>query len=211
MPQITNTIVDVAGNPIQNTKITVSLIGNWYIGGNLEAIPSNDYSVTTYTDSNGTWTVTIPAQSSYNGTTYYEAREPNNTTWNFTVADSPSIQRLRDRLTVPIPSPPDGPIKLDDLADVTSLSPAPGAFLAYNNIDNTWEPLTVVPGGSNFYVHNQTSPASTWIITHNLNRYPSVTLFDSTHTLFITDIIYSSLNTVTVVNSGPIIGTAVLE
>lgn len=66
------------------------------------------------------------------------------------------------------------------------------------------------PGGSIVNYH-QASPAATWVINHGLNRYPSVTLFDDTNTVFLTDIIYSSLNTVTVVNSSPITGTAILE
>lgn len=207
MPQITNTIVDTGGNPLVGEKVTVQLRGDWYVDGSKEVIPFFIWE--TITASDGSYSFTLPPQSAYSGSTYYIAREPDNVTWPFTLADTPTVQRLRDRLIAPVPLPVDVPFRLDDLSDVTSLAPASGAFLAFNGTD--WAPLTVVPGGSNFYVHNQTSLASTWIINHNLNRYPSVTLFDNTNTLFMTDVIYSSLNTVTVVNSSPIIGTAVLE
>lgn len=207
MPTITNVIVDTGGNPIPAAKCTVQLKGDWYVDGSKEVMPSFVWE--TFTADDGSYSFTLPAQSTYAGSTYYVAREPGNITWSFTVADTPSTQRLRDRLMTPVPALTDIPLKLDDLADVTSLAPSSGAFLSFNGTD--WVPLTVVPGGSNFYVFNQTSPAGTWVINHGLNRYPSVTLFDSTGALFLSDVIYSSLNVVTVINSNPIVGTAILE
>lgn len=35
-------------------------------------------------------------------------------------------------------------------------------------------------GGDTFYEHNQNQAVATWIIEHNLNKFPSVTTFDST-------------------------------
>jgi hypothetical protein len=207
VPTITNTIVDTQGNPIQSAKVTVQLQGDWYVDGSKEVMPSFVWS--TITDSIGSYAIVLPPQSTYQGSTYYVVREPGNVTHAFTLADSPSNQRLRDRLTTPVSSQTDIPLKLDDLSDVVSSTPPSGAFLTFNGVD--WVPLTVIPGGNNFFVYNQTSPAGTWVINHNLNRYPNVTLFDNTNTLFLTDIIYSSLNVVTVVNSVPITGTAILE
>jgi hypothetical protein len=52
--------------------------------------------------------------------------------------------------------------------------------------------------------------AATWIIDHNLNRYPQVTLIDDTGAMFEADIFYNSLNQVTVSFAQPTSGKAVL-
>lgn len=52
--------------------------------------------------------------------------------------------------------------------------------------------------------------ASSWIIDHNLNKYPQVTLIDDDGNSFEADIFYSSLNQVTVVFAEPTSGKAVL-
>ena len=33
------------------------------------------------------------------------------------------------------------------------------------------------------YTHNQSSTSNTWVITHNLHRFPSVTVVDSADTI----------------------------
>ncbi len=61
------------------------------------------------------------------------------------------------------------------------------------------------------YLYDRNSiVASTWIIDHNLNKYPQVTLIDDEGNLFDADILYNSLNQVTVVFSEPTSGKAVL-
>lgn len=131
MPQITNTIYNHEG---QNAKITIRLIGVWTADGINEILPSNYMTVTS--DSNGVWTATLPAQSTFEGTTYYEAREPNNVTHTFTVADSPSVQSLRSRLATPVSIPTTLPLKLDDLSDVSVPTPSTGQALTWNG--TTW-------------------------------------------------------------------------
>ncbi len=64
-----------------------------------------------------------------------------------------------------------------------------------------------VPG----YVYDRNSiVAATWIIDHNLNKYPQVTLIDDDGNAFEADIFYNSLNQVTVVFAEPTSGKAVL-
>ena len=48
------------------------------------------------------------------------------------------------------------------------------------------------------YTHNQSSTSDTWTITHNLNRFPSVTVIDSTNTVVIGTIVYNSANQLTI-------------
>lgn len=61
------------------------------------------------------------------------------------------------------------------------------------------------------YVYDRNSiVAASWIIDHNLNKYPQVTLIDDAGNMFEADILYNSLNQVTVVFSVPTSGKAVL-
>lgn len=61
------------------------------------------------------------------------------------------------------------------------------------------------------YIYDRNEvPASSWIIDHNLGRYPQVTLIADDGYLFEADILYNSLNQITVVSSQPISGKAVL-
>ena len=46
------------------------------------------------------------------------------------------------------------------------------------------------------FVHNQLLAADTWNITHNLGKYPSVTVVDSAGTVVIGEIKYTDLNSI---------------
>lgn len=48
------------------------------------------------------------------------------------------------------------------------------------------------------HVHTQGIPSATWTVTHNMNKYPSVTVVDSAETQVIGDVEYDSLNQVTI-------------
>ena len=48
------------------------------------------------------------------------------------------------------------------------------------------------------YTHNQSSTSATWTITHNLNRFPSVTVVDSANTVVIGTVVYNSANQLTI-------------
>lgn len=66
--------------------------------------------------------------------------------------------------------------------------------------------------GDKTFVYNQTDTASdTWIIEHNLDKYPSVTVVDSAGTVVEGDIKYDSLNRVTITFSGGFKGKATLN
>ena len=48
------------------------------------------------------------------------------------------------------------------------------------------------------YTHNQSSVSNTWTITHNLNRFPSVTVVYSANTIVHGTVVYNSVNQLTV-------------
>lgn len=48
------------------------------------------------------------------------------------------------------------------------------------------------------YIHVQSQASSTWNVTHNLNKYPSVTIVDSAETEVIGDVQYIDSNNLTI-------------
>lgn len=65
-----------------------------------------------------------------------------------------------------------------------------------------------LPGGTGF-VLDQVAPSATWLIQHNLGRYPAVTIIDSAGNLVLTDVFYSDLNTAVLTFASPTTGKAV--
>ena len=59
--------------------------------------------------------------------------------------------------------------------------------------------------------HNQTSASASWVINHNLNKYPSVVSFDSTGNQAIGSITYNSKNQLTITFSASFSGAAYLN
>jgi hypothetical protein len=48
------------------------------------------------------------------------------------------------------------------------------------------------------FVHNQSSSSDTWIITHSLDRFPSVTVVDTGNTIILGSVTYNSDKQLTV-------------
>ena len=71
--------------------------------------------------------------------------------------------------------------------------------------------VTGVIGGVSLdanYVYVQSSPSATWVITHNLNKYCSVTVVDSADNTVYGEVLYNSRNQVTLTFSGAFSGEA---
>jgi hypothetical protein len=58
------------------------------------------------------------------------------------------------------------------------------------------------------FVYVQASPSATWVINHNLNKYCSVTVVDSADNIVFGEVLYNSLNQVTLTFSGAFSGEA---
>jgi hypothetical protein len=76
--------------------------------------------------------------------------------------------------------------------------------------------ISLLPGVPNqsppiAYKHVQTASSQTWVITHNLNFYPNITVMDSAGNVVEGDIVYTSKKVVTLHFSAPVIGYAVLS
>jgi hypothetical protein len=61
------------------------------------------------------------------------------------------------------------------------------------------------------YAHSQPVAATTWVINHNLNKYPSVTVIDSAGEFHITNITYINANTLHLIFAAAIGGTAYIN
>jgi hypothetical protein len=61
------------------------------------------------------------------------------------------------------------------------------------------------------YVHTQGAPSASWAITHNMNKYPSVTVIDSGNNAVEGEVVYNSLNSLTVNFSGGFSGKAYIN
>lgn len=62
--------------------------------------------------------------------------------------------------------------------------------------------------GDKTYRHVQGTASATWVVTHNLNKYPSVTVSDSTGLQVEGTVDYFDLNTVTISFSSAFAGEA---
>ena len=48
------------------------------------------------------------------------------------------------------------------------------------------------------YTHNQSSTSNTWVVNHNLHRFPSVTVVDSADTVVQGTVVYNSNKQLTI-------------
>lgn len=48
------------------------------------------------------------------------------------------------------------------------------------------------------FTHNQNTTSDTWVITHNLNRFPSVTVIDSGDSIVQGSVVYNSNKQLTI-------------
>jgi len=61
------------------------------------------------------------------------------------------------------------------------------------------------------YVFTQGAPSASWVITHSMNKYPSVTVIDSSNNTVEGEVVYNSLNSLTVNFSGGFSGKAYIN
>lgn len=88
-------------------------------------------------------------------------------------------------------------------------------------IDNVLNPATgevstpatgaIINGGDKNYIHNQIAPNNVWTITHNLGKFPSVTISDSTDRIVIGDIHFINNNEIQIFFKGAFSGKAYLN
>ena len=65
--------------------------------------------------------------------------------------------------------------------------------------------------GDKTFVYSQTIPSKNWNISHNLDKYPSITIVDSAGNEVIGDTVYNSKNEVTIHFTAEFSGNAYLN
>ena len=63
-------------------------------------------------------------------------------------------------------------------------------------------------GGDSSYVYTQASPSATWVINHNMAKFPSVTVVDSANNIVYGEVLYNSNMQVTLTFAGAFSGKA---
>lgn len=62
-----------------------------------------------------------------------------------------------------------------------------------------------------YFMYEQAVPSDVWVIEHNLNKKPSITVVDSADTVIVGAYEYNDLNTVTLTFNEPFVGKAYLN
>lgn len=114
-------------------------------------------------------------------------------------------------------------IEVGNISDVEIRCPRPNVSDNYNKLTNkpkingvtlegnkTAEDLEIDVADLN-YVHNQTEASDEWVIVHNLNKYPAVSIIDSAGDEVEGNVHYDTLNQVTITFIGSFKGTATLN
>lgn len=60
------------------------------------------------------------------------------------------------------------------------------------------------------YIHEQIAPLDVWVIDHNLNKFATVFVLDSSENIIEGDVHYNSLNQITLTFSKAVIGKAII-
>lgn len=114
-------------------------------------------------------------------------------------------------------------VEVDNIKDVHIFRPIPQSSEDYNVLknkpsingvvlkgDKTARELGIEAGDAN-YVHKQTESSDEWIIVHQLNKYPSVSVMDSAGDEVEGNVHYDTLNRITITFKGAFKGTATLN
>lgn len=94
-----------------------------------------------------------------------------------------------------------------DSPNFTGIPTAPTPHVSVNNIQIA---TTEFVNKLTRFVHTQLTPSTSWLVTHNMNKYPACTVVDSVGGTVVGDIEYNSLNVITITFSHAISGKAYL-
>lgn len=114
-------------------------------------------------------------------------------------------------------------IDVGDIKDVNIVCPKPTKIESYTRLKNkpqingvtlegnkTSEDLGIDVADANF-VYEQSEASDEWIIVHNLNKYPAVSIIDSAGDEVIGNVHYDTLNQITITFVGAFKGKATLN
>lgn len=121
-----------------------------------------------------------------------------------------SPKRLTDGLGNPMPlSLSDTEVKASVNVEATGFKTPTGTSLEVLLADGTTG--SVLAMGDLNMVHNQNVASASWVINHNLNKYPNAVVIDSAGTNVTGEITYTNINTITINFTGGFSGTAYIN
>lgn len=82
-----------------------------------------------------------------------------------------------------------------------------GLLYYYSATDGEYVSLSGGGSAATTYEHIQTTPSTTWVVPHNLNRYPPTTVLSSAGEAIVGELTHDSKNQLTIVFSQPLTGT----
>lgn len=62
-----------------------------------------------------------------------------------------------------------------------------------------------------YYLHDQQISSNTWVVTHNMNKYPSINIVDTANDIIMGEVRYNSLNQLTITFTAAVSGKAYLN
>lgn len=62
-----------------------------------------------------------------------------------------------------------------------------------------------------YYLHDQQTSSTTWVVTHNMNKYPSINIVDTANDIIMGEVRYNSLNQLTITFTAAVSGKAYLN
>lgn len=101
-------------------------------------------------------------------------------------------------------------IVVRETANNITVNEVAGTAIVANQKGNTVTVTGVIGGvslDSNF-VYTQSSPSAVWVVNHNLNKFCSVTVVDSANNVVFGEVLYNSVNQVTLTFAGAFSGKA---
>lgn len=104
---------------------------------------------------------------------------------------------------------------IDELNNHPSYPDMSGFWMIWNVKTHQYElsdiPVPTEGGGDKTYVYTQNIAAATWVIQHNMYKYPSVSVVDSAENQVVGDVEYTTLNSLTITFTAPFSGKAYLN
>jgi hypothetical protein len=88
--------------------------------------------------------------------------------------------------------------------------PSTNGQILQGNTDGEYSWIDAGANDKNF-VHDQSTASNIWTINHGLEKYPSVTVFDSGGNQVEGEVLYTDLNNLTITFNGSFSGTATLN
>jgi hypothetical protein len=102
-----------------------------------------------------------------------------------------------------------GEVKVNDVVVISFYNDDISEGLIVANLSSNLS--TVQIGNNDTFTHTQLSSQSTWVVKHNLNKMPSVTIVDSADNVVIGEVEYIDSNNIIISFSGAFSGCAYIN